>query len=690
MRDERAKTGADAVRKKLTIRSLLNHVGLRERASFQDEIVVGQQREEKSKVKIKTSQTLAQNIVAFAVALCMLALAAGFWALLVWLAYFFGTTHARDKIAAQSPILGIYEPAIDWGRLPKWTNAANPLFLRDATANAEKFSASPFDQFALGLHERDNGSLTKAYYFLTLASARAHPGGRTLRDQIQLTPQDNKAAMERFRQTLTFGGSEANLLLGMLYLGDKAFELARDPNVTRCDDDDARAEKKKKKPRNDGIKLEPTWPPCEKNFRLPSAAKLPWPNDLLADTYSINESYLAFARASQCFNAEAGQWLNAMENKGWVDQVTAQALRAQASNQVQNGGKREQFCNGNMWIEQRPNDDGRRSAAADPAGYCSLSEGDGALKAQRDRPGRSGYNAADDAEEAPLCSSNDSRNPLCDDSAAALQASDEARVCLRMGDAMVAAGDVDFALQYYRAAIARGRKYGAQASVVAGDRMRALSLTCEYTTASLARIGRGETVPDFINRDFINIVDRQRALKALGNYSGAADGKWGEQTREAVRSFQRELGFDETGALSPLETVVLICQAAEGKGDSDSQNLLGVMYLAGLGVVQNTDLALQWLNTAARRGNADAYYNLAITYATGTILASYRLCDARFNDELAEAYYLDARRLGHPNARVESFAAFKSRIVSETNTNLEIVTPSCGPDQANTTTGQNK
>ncbi|MDZ7627601.1 MAG: peptidoglycan-binding protein [Parvularculaceae bacterium] len=580
-----------------------------------------------------------------------------------------GERHEQERHIANSVILPTFEPAIDWGRLPKWTDAADPVFMRDVVANAEKFSTSPFDQFALGLHERDNGTLSKAYYYLTLAAARAHPDARRLRDQINITPQDRKAAMQRFRQALTFGGGDANFLLGMMLLGDGAFDLARLPDVTRCD-------------KQEVVRTEPTWPPCEDNFRLPGAAKLPWPNDLLAESLSINESYRALARAAQCFHAEAPLWLNAMENSGWVDQVTAQALRAQASNEVQNGGKREEFCNGKIWFEQ-PDQSKKKSPGEDPTGYCAIEPGDGALKAQRDRPGRAGANPADDAEEAPLCPAGAAG---CADSAAALAAADEARVCLRMGDAVLAAGDVDYAFQFYRAAIARGRKYGAQASIAAGDRLRALSLTCEYTTKSLARIARGQP-----GSDYINIVDRQRALTALGYYQGSADGKWGEQTRESVRTFQRDLGFDETGALSPLETVVLICQAAEGKGDVTSQALLGVMYAAGLGVVQNTDLALEWLNSAARRGSADAYYNLAIIYSTGTILSSYRLCDGRFNDELAEAFHNDARRLRHPRASNETFAAFKQRVINEANTNLETVTStSCGEPRVTPVTGDNQ
>jgi len=568
----------------------------------------------------------------------------------------------------------MYEAGMDWTSLPKWTNAADPIFLQDTINNAEKFESNAFDQFALGLHERDNGSIVRAYYYLTFAAARAHPYARTMRDKLDLSDQEKTTARNRFEQSLFFGGKDANFLLGMLYLNDTAFALAREPNTIRCG--------------YTTPQVEPTWPPCETNFALPGAARLAWPNNLLGA--NTNEAYLSFARATQCFHPEAPLWLTAMEKAGLVDQTTAQFLRAQASNQAQNGGEREEFCNGGVWIGQASGvGNGRDYANARferfGDAYCSLDENEGLSRAQRDRPGRSGYGPADDPTEAPLCAPEDTRDPYCDEAAAALEAADEARVCLRMGDAMLAAGDVDLALKFFRAAIAQGRKYGAQASVVAGDRLRALSLTCEYTTASLAQISRGS-----IGSNFINVVDRQRALKALGHYRSTVDGKYGRGTREAVRIFQRGIGFDETGVMSPLETVILICQAAENKGDADAQNLLGLMYAAGLGVVQSTDLALQWLDTAAQRGSVDASYNLAILYATGTILSSYRLCDRRFNDEVARGYYDDARQRGHPRATRESFAQFKARVVTETNTGLEIVTPSCGAPQKDAGDGQNK
>lgn len=594
------------------------------------------------------------------------------------LAYFaYSVGRSNERQLAETEINGIihrnYEAPMDWSRMPKWTNAADPSFRQQVASEANKFGGSAFDQLAMGLHERDNGDITKAYFYLTLSAARGQPYARSLRDQLLMTQKARDTALDDATKAFFYGGADANFLLGMLYLGDSVFDLARKPNTQWCLNGLTSV-----------LREERTWPPCEENFGLPGAARVPWPNDLLGAAGKDQDAYLSFARAAQCFHPEAPLWLNVMENSGRIDQATAKNLRAQASNQVQNGGNREEFCNGGLWVKGAPrNGRGRASpgAAASAAAYCELETGDGVSRAQRDRPGRSNYDPADDP--IARCAKDEKgnkRDPACVDtkydSDAALEAADMARVCLRMGDAMLAAGDVDFALQYFRASIARGRLYGAQASVIASERLRALSLSCEYTTASLARISRGSK-----GSDFINIIDRQRALKALGFYRGRVDGNYGAGTRGAVREFQRGIGFDETGVMSPLETVILICQAAENRADVDSQNLLGVMYAAGLGVVQSTDLALQWLDSAANRGSPDAAYNLALLYSTGTILSSYRLCDRRFNDEVAKGYYEDAVRYGHPQARSESFNSFQKRVRKETNTGLETVTPSCGDAQ---------
>lgn len=221
---------------------------------------------------------------------------------------------------------------------------------------------------------------------------------------------------------------------------------------------------------------------------------------------------------------------------------------------------------------------------------------------------------------------------------------------LRHGSFEPAPTALDLAMQNWRRASDWGRYFGAQASLMAQRRLQAHTVQCQSSVdgASLRRISRFG--PDGIG-EVIRLALRQRALTSLGYYSGPVDGYYGPETREAVRGFQRELGFDETGALTPRQTTLLVCHSAQTAREPSVQNTLGIMYATGLGVEQNTDLALEWLETAARRNDEDAYFNLAIIYGTGAVLGSYNLCGIIENFERAEAYLSEAARLGHPVAR---------------------------------------
>ena len=56
-------------------------------------------------------------------------------------------------------------------------------------------------------------------------------------------------------------------------------------------------------------------------------------------------------------------------------------------------------------------------------------------------------------------------------------------------------------------------------------------------------------------------------------------------------------------------------------GDSESQRMISCYYLYGdRGVEQNTELAIEWLKRAADGGNAEAQYNLGIEYMKGTLI----------------------------------------------------------------------
>ena len=101
----------------------------------------------------------------------------------------------------------------------------------------------------------------------------------------------------------------------------------------------------------------------------------------------------------------------------------------------------------------------------------------------------------------------------------------------------------------------------------------------------------------------------QIALKALGYYQGALDGKFGPGSRRSAADFQAAIGTDPTGVLQPSELVVLISRAAKS-GNSDSQNTFGGMFETGAGVIQDPVAAAKWYRLAADNGNTYAQTNL--------------------------------------------------------------------------------
>ncbi|MEM6537960.1 MAG: peptidoglycan-binding protein [Pseudomonadota bacterium] len=227
----------------------------------------------------------------------------------------------------------------------------------------------------------------------------------------------------------------------------------------------------------------------------------------------------------------------------------------------------------------------------------------------------------------------------------ALECSDRAQREFKLGEADMAIGRVVGARVRFNRALSVGRPCQSEYAELAAKRLAALNLTCEYTPESLARIGRDYDLNPS-GGALVDIASRQRALKAKGYYEADIDGRYGSGTRAAVRMFQREIGFSETGDLTPIETVYLICSAAQVNADPKSINLLGIMYIAGLGVVQNTDAGLRFLKQAAQRGYPDAKFNLALVYGTRTINSSYELCDVVENIQQADAYLVEAANAG--------------------------------------------
>jgi TPR repeat protein len=200
------------------------------------------------------------------------------------------------------------------------------------------------------------------------------------------------------------------------------------------------------------------------------------------------------------------------------------------------------------------------------------------------------------------------------------------------------------ARRYWQRAINAGQEFGAQASIIAQKRMQAHTLTCHPDDASAKSISREfETYKG----DLISMRAIQRALHALGHYDGPINGMLGPVTRAAIRKFQRELAYDETDTLTPVQTVLVICNAAQIARDPPSQNVLGIMYATGLGVRLNVDLALEWLRAASSRRHAESTYHLAVIYGTGIVLNSYRLCDIPQNVDQADQYLREAAGHGY-------------------------------------------
>ncbi|MEM6537648.1 MAG: peptidoglycan-binding protein [Pseudomonadota bacterium] len=128
----------------------------------------------------------------------------------------------------------------------------------------------------------------------------------------------------------------------------------------------------------------------------------------------------------------------------------------------------------------------------------------------------------------------------------------------------------------------------------------------------------------------IDVRVLQHALKALGFYFGDIDDRMGPQTREAVRRFQyaqvrndrmmtaEEKRNVEVGVLSAKDTVELIRQAADRADNEVAQYTYGIMYLRGIGVQADGDLAVNWLRKSATRNIAEAHYALGVIFRDGT------------------------------------------------------------------------
>lgn len=121
----------------------------------------------------------------------------------------------------------------------------------------------------------------------------------------------------------------------------------------------------------------------------------------------------------------------------------------------------------------------------------------------------------------------------------------------------------------------------------------------------------------------------QRALNALGFRAGVVDNQLGPSTRAAIRRFQystvaRDRNTTEeekqaivTGVLTPRQTVELFGDAAKGDHPM-SQYVYGIMHVRGIGVEQNGQDAVNWLEKAADQNLAIAHYALGVVFRDGT------------------------------------------------------------------------
>lgn len=340
------------------------------------------------------------------------------------------------------------------------------------------------------------------------------------------------------------------------------------------------------------------------------------PNDFA--NVDKRQAYVNFAIASYCDTAgatRANDWLNAVADHENFDAEQIAAMQNEAANYL----------------------------AAEPQA-CAVQLAD----QPPPQPGAGDYDDSEPVDAPPPPSAAAIRGtqggaPPSDDEISAAHA----RQLLNLGDAALAEGRLNRARRWWLKSIEAGKRVGAQASITAQKRIQTHTLTCHFTGESVKAISR-----DYKERsgDLIHLRVIQEALHALGHYDGPVNGVLSVQTRAAIRKFQREMAFDETDTLTPLQTVYVICNAAETARDLSSTNALGIMYVTGLGVERNVDLALEWLRSASTRRYPDATFNLALIYGTGIVLNSYRLCDIPQDIEQADQYLREAAHQNHPVA----------------------------------------
>ena len=562
-----------------------------------------------------------------------------------------------------------------------------------AIALNDSVMGDPSEHIILGTYERDrtNRKLEAALHFY-LAASNGHPDGARLYKALNIPTEDYETIYQQFVAIHQMNGDAGLIRLGQHYLGADAFKIARrmrtklrfaEPNdyiwpreneaenlayinfqmASLCGDRSAyewRAETARyydfTLQRENALKQ-------RSNAELASLARLyGLDNDdyckrrtLMRVIEAIREQYRT--RAVVRYEAELAGW-DGRENPCELGVGKFSDAECDEFDSVIRRGFLGFAANLPTFEDLiREMEQGGRGYGDRPSGYIGRDGGD-----EIDGRGYSGRSSSQAFRDAPGAEAEINIRPFADDGLpnectaynsvgdciareSALACDDRAKYHFNRGEADMAVGRTDRARKKFSRAIATGRACQSEYGDLAATRLAALNLTCEYSVESLARISRDyQTNPD--GGSLIDLASRQRALYAKGHYGGRVDGKYGPATRRAVRAFQRELGFSETGDLTPIQTVYLICSAAQVHADPGSINLLGVMYISGLGVVQNTDAGIRLLKQASGRGMADAKFNLALIYGTGTVASSYRLCGIVENLQQADAYLEEAADAG--------------------------------------------
>jgi len=512
-------------------------------------------------------------------------------------------------------------PVVEWTAFRNWLAAADRTTYLELRLRADRFAMSGDEYLLIGLYERDvSNAPAKARTYFDLATALGEPCGGALAATLDLTPPQRSQSANDVRAILGSNGGYGHFVRGLLVVGPEAFDYARALG-------------------------RPTPFGTDAPFLAP-----------YSEAEALKDMFVAYI----CAEEQALEWRQYLAAQVGSDAVVAEARSAAVAayrEGVARYGSDGAFC--------RPGAGGGDLVAGPGAPTGGRSPGGGLASPRRDygaplaflQGGSQGLSLDPSLlpKDGTLCTG--AAGAPCPETLTARQLEDLSRYALQQCRAQMAIGAVGRARTFCERAIEFGRRYGSQSAREAGQLLQAMALTCNYTAASLDRISDKVEAPDPADRPvfsgrLIAVSDIQRALKALGYYAYDVDGKPGPRTFAAVREFQRANGFPSLNWLTPRDTVVLVCSAAETARDIKSQNLLGVMYALGLGVAQNTELALDWFSTAALRGDPNGAYNLALMNGLGVVDAGYKHCPiAGSTDRMIGDYYLkEAARLGHPAA----------------------------------------